>query len=86
MTEAAAPVAVTTARWPGSGLTVSQTCRRATPSPAVPIRRMVSLWDSDTGYERFRDEKLVPALRGFGRVLPTIKIWPIQTIRMLRTS
>ena len=46
----------------------------------------VRFWDSDTDYERFRDEKLGPALRGFGRLLPTIEMWPIQTVRMLRTS
>lgn len=52
--------------------------------PTVDGWRIVSLWDSDTAYERFRDERLVPALRGLGRVLPTIEMWPIETVRMLR--
>jgi hypothetical protein len=54
--------------------------------PAVDGWRIVSLWDSDTDGDGFRDERLVPALSGFGRVLPTIEMWPIQTVRMLRTT
>ena len=46
--------------------------------------RIVSLWDSDADYERFRDERLVPALSGLGRVLTTIEMLPIETVRMLR--
>ena len=53
--------------------------------PTVDGRRIVSLWDSDADYERFRDERLVPALTAFGRVLTTIEMWPIETVRMLRT-
>ena len=41
-------------------------------------------WDSDTDYERFRDDRLVPALRGLGRVLPVIQKWPAtETVRIL---
>jgi hypothetical protein len=47
--------------------------------------RIAGLWDSDADYERFRDERLVPALAGLGRVLPTIEMWPVETVRMLRT-
>lgn len=54
--------------------------------PTVDGWRIVSLWDSDTDYEQFRDERLIPVLGGFGRVLPTIEMWPIQTVRMLRTT
>lgn len=54
--------------------------------PTVDGWRIVSLWDGDTDYERFRDKRLVPALSGFGRVLPTIEMWPTQTVRMLRTT
>jgi hypothetical protein len=46
--------------------------------------RIVGLWDSDADYERFRDERLVRALAVLGRVLPTIEMWPIETIRVLR--
>jgi hypothetical protein len=52
--------------------------------PTVDGWRIVSLWDSDADYEHFRDEKLVPALTGLGRVLTTIEMWPIQTVRILR--
>ena len=53
--------------------------------PTVDGWRIVSLWDSDADYERFRDERLVPELAGLGRVLTTIEMWPIQTVRMPRT-
>ena len=47
-------------------------------------RRIVGLWDSDTDYERFRDDRLVPALRGLGRVLQVIEKWAaIETVRIL---
>ena len=52
--------------------------------PTVDGWRIVSLWDSDADYERFRDDRLVPALAGLGRVLTTIEMWPIETVRMLR--
>jgi len=52
--------------------------------PTVGGWRIVGLWDSDADYERFRDERLVPALSGFGRVLPAIEMWPIETVRILR--
>jgi hypothetical protein len=42
--------------------------------------RMVSLWDSEADFERFRNERLVPALAGAGRALPTFEVWPIETI------
>jgi hypothetical protein len=54
--------------------------------PAVGGWRIVSLWDSDADYERFRDERLVPALVNLGRVLTTIEMWPIETVLMLRAS
>ena len=52
--------------------------------PTVGGWRIVSLWDSDADFERFRDERLVPALSRFGRVLPEIEMWPIETVRILR--
>jgi hypothetical protein len=42
--------------------------------------RIVSLWDSEADYERFRNERLVPALTGAGRALPAFEIWPIETV------
>ena len=42
--------------------------------------RIVSLWDSEGDFERFRNERLVPALTGAGRPSPTFEIWPIETV------
>jgi hypothetical protein len=39
-------------------------------------RRIVGLWDRDTDYERFRDDRLMPALRGLGRALYVIEKRP----------
>lgn len=50
-------------------------------------RRIRGVWDSDTDYERFRDNKLVPALRGLGRALEVIQAWPAtETVRILRVT
>lgn len=45
--------------------------------------RTVSLWDSEEEFERFRKERLMPALKRAGRAAPTIEIWPIETVLML---
>jgi hypothetical protein len=50
-------------------------------------RRIRGVWDSDTHYERFRDDRLVPALRSFGRALEVIEMWPAtETVRILRLT
>jgi hypothetical protein len=47
-------------------------------------RRIVGLWDRDADYERFRDDRLMPALRVFGRALQVIEKWPAtETVRIL---
>ena len=47
-------------------------------------RRIKGVWDSETDYERFRDDKLVPALRDLGRALRVIEAWPAtETVRIL---
>jgi hypothetical protein len=47
-------------------------------------RRIVGLWDRDTDYERFRDDRLMPALRGLGRALQLIEKRPAtETVRIL---
>ena len=42
--------------------------------------RIVSLWDSEEDFERFRDERLVPALTETGRAIRPPQIWPIETV------
>jgi len=47
-------------------------------------RRINGVWDSEADYERFRDDRLVPALRGLGRALQVIELWPAtETVRIL---
>ena len=47
-------------------------------------RRIKGVWDSETDYERFRDDRLMPALRGLGRALQLIEAWPAtETVRIL---
>jgi hypothetical protein len=52
--------------------------------PTADGWRIVSLWDSEADFDRFRDERLAPALTGLGRELPPIQNWPIETVRMYR--
>ena len=47
--------------------------------------RIVSLWDSEEDFKRFRDERLVPALAETGRAMPPPEIWPIETVLMYTT-
>jgi hypothetical protein len=45
--------------------------------------RVITVWDSDERFERFRDEKLIPALREAGgedRVAPAIKTNPVHNL------
>ena len=43
--------------------------------------RIVTLWDSEADWERFRDDTLVPALAGIGQTMEAgFKIWPIETV------
>jgi len=47
-------------------------------------RRISGIWDSETDYERFRDDRLMPALRGLGRALQVIEKRPAtETVRIL---
>jgi hypothetical protein len=48
--------------------------------PTAQGWRIVSLWDSEEDFERFRKERLVPALTGAGRALPSFEVWPIETV------
>ena len=42
--------------------------------------RIVSLWDSEEDWERFRDERLTSALAGVGIALGAVEIWPVETV------
>ncbi len=47
-------------------------------------RRITGIWDSEQDYERFRDDRLMPALRGLGRALQVIEMRPAtETVRIL---
>ena len=46
--------------------------------------RIVSLWDSEEDFERFRDERLAPALAVTGRVVPAVQTWPVETFHSYR--
>ena len=49
--------------------------------------RIVGVWDSDTDYERFRDDRLKPALRGLGRAMQVTEKWPAtETVRILHVT
>jgi hypothetical protein len=48
--------------------------------PAPGGWRIVSLWDSEADFERFRAQRLVPALAGTGRAMRPPEVWPIETV------
>jgi hypothetical protein len=48
--------------------------------PTADGWRMVSLWDSEADFERFRDERLVPVLSDIGHAMRPPEIWPIETV------
>jgi hypothetical protein len=50
-------------------------------------RRIRAVWDSDADYQRFRDDRLMPALSGLGRALQVIEKWPAtETVRILHLT
>jgi hypothetical protein len=51
--------------------------------PTADGWRVVTLWDSQEQFERFRDETFLPAIKGTGRTVPSIEIWPIETVLTL---
>jgi hypothetical protein len=46
--------------------------------------RILSVWDSEADFERFRDERLLPAVAGTSRVVPQVEIWPVETFHAFR--
>jgi len=64
--------------YPEGSLPAGFRIRMAGPTPGG--WRIVTLWDSEADWERFRDERLTPALAGIGQALGTPEIWPIETV------
>ena len=48
--------------------------------PTADGWRVLSLWDSDHDFERFRNDRLAPAFAAAGRELPPLETWPIETV------
>jgi hypothetical protein len=48
--------------------------------------RIVSLWDSEADFERFRDERLMPATADAGLEVPKAEIWPIEKFHAFRAN
>jgi hypothetical protein len=45
--------------------------------------RVITVWDSDEQFQKFRDEKLIPAMREVGgeeRIAPQIKTSPVYKL------
>jgi hypothetical protein len=45
--------------------------------------RVITVWDSDEQFQKFRDEKLIPAMRDAGgenRIAPEIKTNPVHNL------
>jgi hypothetical protein len=42
--------------------------------------RIVSLWDSQEAFDRFRDERLMPMLKEAGRPAAQFEFWPIESV------
>ena len=42
--------------------------------------RIVSLWDSQEDFDRFRTDRLTPTLQAQNRDVPTVEIWPVETL------
>ena len=42
--------------------------------------RIVTLWDSEADWERFRNDMLAPALADIGHAVSAVAIWQIETV------
>jgi hypothetical protein len=64
--------------YPEGALPAGFRIRMAGPMPGG--WRIVTLWDSEADWQRFRDEKLTPALAGIGQTPEGVEPWPIDTV------
>ena len=55
-------------------------CRIRMAGPTADGWRIVTLWDSEADWERFRDDMLAPALAGTGHAVSAVAIWQIETV------
>ncbi len=65
----------------------------ADPAPGALVRlagpveggwRVVSIWESEDAWNKFRSERLEPALRAAGQEPPKIEIWPLHALQINR--
>ena len=88
---AALPVAIgrgretgSLSRWPAVMRTSSWCDSASLAGPTGGGRRIAGARDSETDYECYRDDRLMPALSGLGRALQLIEAWPAtETVRIL---
>ena len=63
----------------------------ANPAPGAMFRvagaipggwRIMSVWESEEAFDKFRRERLAPALQSAGRQMPDFEIWPVHSVRI----
>jgi hypothetical protein len=64
--------------WPLEG------CWLRMAGPMTDGWRILSVWDSEADFERFRDERLLPAVAGTSSVVPQVEIRPVETFHVFR--
>jgi hypothetical protein len=42
--------------------------------------QIISVWESQEAFDTFRLERLGPALQRLGRPMPSLQIWPVETV------
>lgn len=58
-------------------------CQAHIAGPVENGWRVITVWDSDEQFQRFRDEKLIPAMRGANvedRIAPSISTDPVHKL------
>ena len=65
----------------------------ANPAPGALLRvagpveggwRIFSVWESQEAWDKFRTERLEPALREVGQALPQFQVWPLHAVQINR--
>jgi hypothetical protein len=57
-------------------------CRMRMAGPMSDGWRIMTVWDSEADWERFRDDMLVPVLASIGQTMPEAgaQIWPVESV------